>query len=285
MSEKQSFHRMPLGFGPFPGPRQTALGKKLKGWDQVKSTTHTIIFQAPTDQLQSLLPADCFSIASGDREDELATASVSYTELENLPWLAGRGYNLCGLYIHNVVCRGQDEVVRGKYLSVMFEDRADPIISGREELGYAKLFASLEKGEGDGFVRLRISWDGTVFCEMNINNLSHDEHSNEALSSHFRPQNVLHYKYIPRTGAPGKADIEYPTVTPSVSAGAGQQKEKTCSLDATLSFTAHGFEALPTLHHIAERLSNIKPIEVKGAGKVTMIGADDIGGQRPIHLG
>lgn len=280
----QSFHRMPLGFGPFPGPRQTAQGDKVSGWDKAKSTTYTVVFRAPTNQLQDLLPSPCFQIEPSKDNAGLATASISFTRLENLPWLAGRGYSLCGLYIHNVVCHGRDDVVRGKYLSVMFENRPDPIISGREELGYAKLFSSLDENENDQNFSLLIGWEGTVFGEVAINSFSQDVPSDPTLLSHLQLENILHYKYIPRTGSPGEADVEYPTMTPPAPAGSSEIETQLFSLSATLKFSPHNFQSLPTLHHITKKLAEIEPIEILGAGKVTAKGADDISSQRPIII-
>jgi hypothetical protein len=202
------YQRMPLGFGPFPGPRQSAEGSALAGWDQVKVKTATVVFKASRAHLSTFLPHQCFSIETSAQEEDkdLAFASISFTRLENLPWLAGRGYNHCGLYLHDVLCQGEEQTVRGKYLSVLFENRADPITSGREELGSAKVFASLEDVEQDGIFMLRIGWDDAVFGEMRLEGLASDLKSTPPDS--FRPsEGLLHFKYIPKTGSPGECDI------------------------------------------------------------------------------
>ena len=154
-----AFNRMPLGFGPSPGPRQTDCGQPVKGWSTVSATTATITFRASKELLSSYLPHECFRI---DSKNDNSFASISLTRLENLPWLDGRGYHHYGLYIHDVVCKGKLETTRGKYLVVLFENRADPIISGREELGYAKLFCDLEDklDLSKGHYSLTASWRG-----------------------------------------------------------------------------------------------------------------------------
>ena len=129
-----AFLRMPLGFGPFPGPRQTEDAQPVTGWSTVSVATATITLKASKELLSSYLPHECFGI---DCNNDSSFASISLTRLENLPWLDGRGYRHYGFYIHDVVCKG-------KHLVVLFENRADPIISGREELGYAKLFCDLD---------------------------------------------------------------------------------------------------------------------------------------------
>jgi hypothetical protein len=166
----------------------------------------------------------------------------------------------------------------------MFENRPDPIISGREELGYAKISSSLDEKENDQNFSLLMGWEGTVFGEVAINSLSQDAPSDPTLLSHLQTENILHYKYIPRTGSPGEADVEYPTVTPGAPAGSSQIDTQLFSLSATLKFGSHGFQLLPTLHHITKKLAKIDPIEILGAGKITAKGADDISGQRPIII-
>ncbi|OAA53637.1 Acetoacetate decarboxylase beta barrel domain protein [Niveomyces insectorum RCEF 264] len=307
MEQNRTFLRMPLGYGPMPGPRQTVKGVAHDGWDQSSVRTATITFQAPKNQLSSFLPHPCFHIDNGSADDDLATASFTFTELHNLPWLAGRGYNLSGLYIHDVVCRGADETVGGKYLSVLFENRADPIVSGREELGYAKVFASLDAvqdaGDGVDTFAARIGWEGAVFGDIKLTGLSDVPpriHANaetaaaatagwpsSSSSSSSVPQGVLHYKYIPRTGCPGEADVEYPTfcAAPPQSQPTSVGDKVLVAKHASLSFRALGFADLPTLHHIAAKLADIDIRAIVDARIVESRGATDLRDQRAIRLG
>lgn len=75
--------------------------------------------------------------------------------LRNLPWLAGRGehvccswgfsspdsgnrlgYNTLGVYANDVVCTISQQPIKASYLLVLFENFCDPIVTGREELGF-----------------------------------------------------------------------------------------------------------------------------------------------------
>lgn len=293
MTVPRCFYRMPLGFGPMPGPRQSAQGSALTGWAQVEAKTCTITFRAPKDQLASFLPRPCFEIVDGlSSNDDVATASISFTKLRNLPWLAGRGYSHCGLYIHGVACHGADETVEGKYLSVLFENMADPIISGREELGYAKVFSSLEDVEDGTDFTLRIGWDGATFGEMKLGSLAAadkipssnncSEGSVVALSS--QASGILHYKYIPRTGCPGTADAEYPTYSPTPAPSASAIEKTLMSNQPSLSFKALGFSQLPTLHHVAAKLAAIDIQEIVDARMTISNGTTDIKEQRAIRI-
>lgn len=276
---------MPLGYGPSPGPRQSARGSPLSGWDAVKSTSYTVAFQAPKAQLATLLPASCFEIES---PGDVSTASVSFTRLENLPWLAGHGYNYCGLYIHDVVCHGSEEEASGKYLSVLFENRADPITSGREELGFAKVYATIDEhihAQREGAVTIQLGWEGTVFGEIRVPGTRAKQRSTPTETTGrpaFQPCNILHYKYIPRTGSPGVADVEYPTVSPVPPTSAASVEDSFYTTGPQVRFEDLGFEKLPTLHHIAAKLAGIEVLEILGAQTVVARGGSDFGSQRPI---
>jgi acetoacetate decarboxylase len=47
-----------------------------------------------------------------------------------------KGYNTLGVYANDVVCTISEEKVKGSYLLVLFENFCDPIVTGREELGF-----------------------------------------------------------------------------------------------------------------------------------------------------
>ncbi|KAJ0338282.1 hypothetical protein COL154_012790 [Colletotrichum chrysophilum] len=279
----RNFSRMPLGYGPCPGPRQDAKGNQpLQGWDQVNTKTCTVTFKAPVDQLVALLPRPCFQIDAETVVEGLAEASISFTSLGNLPWLAGRGYNHSGLYIHNVICQGKTETVQGKYLSVLFENLPDPILSGREELGYPKLFATLDQEdnvEASGDWSLSMGWEGNQFGEVKISGLKLEVAPPEPA----RPgQDVLCFKYIPRTGRPGVADVEYATVSPAPSPECFKLERMFKAKDAKIHFEALGFDELPTLHHVATRLAELDIVSVEDVRIVEGKGAPDYQNQRAV---
>ena len=61
------------------------------------------------------------------------------TEIE---WLAGRGYNTLGVTFP-VVFQGKRDRAIGPFLLVLWENLADPILTGREQLGYSKIYCEL----------------------------------------------------------------------------------------------------------------------------------------------
>jgi len=121
----------------------------------------------------------------------------------NLPWLAGRGYNTCGVYIGNVQHAATGE--RGSFLSVLFESLCDPIITGREELGFPKVYADL-KVEGNSYT---LSWDGHEFLKLDFGGAVEAEPPRDLLRkkeyTHPMSDGLLAYRCMPKVGAPGES--------------------------------------------------------------------------------
>ncbi len=128
-------YRMPTHFGPRTGPRQGENSRKFDNRGTPKTTTISVSFLSNREQLEALLP-ECFEMGG----EPIVTAYASYmTEIE---WLAGRGYNVLGVSFP-ATYNGEQDHVSGSFLTVRWENLTDPIITGREELGYAKIYCEL----------------------------------------------------------------------------------------------------------------------------------------------
>jgi len=278
-----AYFRMPLRFGPFPGPRQTEAGLSLPGWPSVAVTTATLTFKASKAHLSTYLPHECFSI---DCPGGTSFASLCLTSLENLPWLDGRGYLHYGFYIHDVICKGKDETVRGKYLVVLFENRADPIMSGREELGYAKLYCELENelSLSRGNCSCEASWEGTVFGMMELKGLQKAMDRDVPETSFKAAEGILNFKYIPATGRPGVCDVQYPTFSPSAREEESIIETILVAESALFAFGVENAARLPTLSHVVAGLAEIQPAEIVDAKVVISKGQSDLRSQRAISI-
>ncbi len=90
------------------------------------------MFNVGREELQALLP-----------EGYIIDPNVQPTllheilNLRNLPWLAGRGYNIWGVYANDVICQRVSPPVKATYLLILFESLCDPINVGREDIGYS----------------------------------------------------------------------------------------------------------------------------------------------------
>lgn len=56
--------------------------------------------------------------------------------------LAGHGYNVTTFNVPVTYCGTNDEI-KGQYQLAIWENHADPIICGREQLGYSKIYADI----------------------------------------------------------------------------------------------------------------------------------------------
>src|SRR3546814_725453 len=154
---------------------------------------------------------------------------------------------------------------------------ADPIISGREELGFSKLYCDLPAPiQAPGHILCRASLDGFGFAALRLNALG------AAPPPPADPppsQGLLHYKYIPRTGEPGVADAAYAVLTPA-QGGHLRVESRLAATSATLDWTRSRWEDLPTLHHIVEALADLPLGPCLGATVSVTRGAKDLSDQR-----
>lgn len=228
-----------------------------------------------------------------------ATTQVLFEvmELRNLPWLAGRGYNTWGVYFSNVRCDRVSPPRTGSYLAVLFESFTDPIITGREELGFPKVWAELPDGQLQGASRTHTaSWLGFEFMRLEIHNLKqHDPKTAPSLGkrpfTHPTQDGILHHRYVPTVGCPGKHDASYAIFCPPppgkapvtsywapFSSPEPSTPKDRAQTDATVLFSvkAGTFEQLPTLYNIVDGLASLQLTDVVEVAVQEFQGASDL---------
>lgn len=283
--KKDLYWRMPIGFGPFPGPRQDYLGRPQGGKSTRTFVTASVKFKTSRTYLETLFPTSSYSFSS---PSTVCTASISITTLGNMSWLGGGGYNHCGLYIHGVKYTKRDgTVIKGTHLPVLFESLTDPIVSGRDELGMNKIFCDIDIDRSTDSYRARCSWRGAEFLDFELPNLQADDPATEhGTIGGEADYGILTYKYIPAVGEPGKADVEYPCVVPH------EEDNKTApatvkavarSASPSIKFDAKDWESLPTLHHVTSGLAKIPIYEILSAKVVEGTGVPDVSACRRIE--
>ncbi|KAK8019428.1 salicylate hydroxylase [Apiospora arundinis] len=280
------YRRMPVGFWPAPGPRQDMYGRPQAGLDQSRFKTMTVKFETSRTYLESLFPTPAFRFLS---PATACLASVSVTTLDGMAWLGGGGYSLCGLYLHGVgyFPKAGPPVV-GTYLPVLFENLADAIITGRDELGFNKTFCDIDidhssSGGNGASYNARCSWRGAKFLDIALENLQLDaaEKGDKGEGA-----DILTYKYVPATGQPGKADVEYACVVPHAEEAKVAARRVTSvsrSSQASVRFDAGSWQTLPTLHHITSVLSGIPVYRVVEATVAEGTGVPDVSSCRRIE--
>ncbi|KAI2639540.1 hypothetical protein GGS26DRAFT_586993 [Hypomontagnella submonticulosa] len=272
-------HRMPTVFGPFPGPRQSFDGHRRDGSSSTSSEAF-ITFKTPKSALASLLPPS-FSFQDTSSADEGAYVTLASKRLDKLEWLAFRGYNIVSFYIHGTQYGSPSGVVhKGTFLPVLWEDLADPIISGREELGFPKLFADISISQTQGSYRMSASWQGSRFLDFGVEDLHVAEGSAPGLapSEAGTDDGILLHRYMPTTGRPGVAEIEYPVVVPHAEERKIQQPStvrRFVGSGGEVSWNPLDWQSLPTLHHIVKRLAEIPVTSIIACGLTEKVGVAD----------
>ncbi|KAL3435979.1 hypothetical protein BDV09DRAFT_203682 [Aspergillus tetrazonus] len=280
------YWRMPIAFGPMPGPRQNHLGLSRNGTKST-FTTASIKFKTSRTVLQNLFPPG----RRGWRfsaPDTVAYASFSKTTLNKMEWLGGSGYSHIGLYVHGIEYVKQDgTVIRGSYLPILFESLTDPIVSGREELGAPKLYTSVDIYRRASSYRIRTGWQGALWGHFLLEDLVEvDPASTPGGFSGEADEGILTYKYIPKTGAANKnqAAEEYAVFDPFSEAVPVPRPHRVwTSTKASFQIDPLDWEQLPTLHHVISRLAELPVYEIVSARVVEGEGVPDVSGMRPIE--
>ena len=263
-------YRMPTHFGPSLGPRQGLDGRRYTDKQAPKATTIKATFEANGSQLEPYLPPG-FQL----REPHRITFDFCY--VTGIEWLAGRGYNTFGVSIP-ATYQGQHDRVEGELLLVLWENMADPIITGREDLGFAKVYCELPEPQiiGDS-VLCRASWDGCQFASLKLSGLK--EIALEELPAPPPSEGTLHYKYIPKTNIPGEADAAYAVLTPADWPNVVVESTLQAA-DTSCNFRQSTWEELPTLVHIVNALSALELGQCVSAAVLKTHGGKDLSDQR-----
>jgi hypothetical protein len=268
-------------------PRQERLGHQITS-DKSEYIRRTIRFKTSRTYLQTLFPTLAFSFAT---PGTVAEATFRVESVDKLNWLGGGGYNSFGLWIHGVQYTKQDgSKIYGAYLPVIFESLSDSIMADREELGMPKLFCDIEVHNRNRSTRVVCSWRGATFATLEWENLT--EGSSElnaeprdnqpAVDPRFPPppseKGLLIYRYIPAVGKRGVADAEYPVFIPNKGSSVESRVMRTFKAkSAKVNISAGDWDALPTIHHIADALSEVPIYSVVEAKIEHGLGVDNFG--------
>ena len=254
-------YRMPICFGPAPGPRNLPEDRRD---ERYRKDTTVLALSARTDPslLSAMLPSG-FTLHGEPR------IHLSFMMFRNLGWLAGRGYNIA---IIGIPARWEGETEEiGHFVPVVWESMADPIITGREELGWSKIYADVAdlQPENDGW-RTNAEWEGFRFLDAEASGLSPAEPIPSA--------SMMFAKYIPRTGQWGEADVSYATIT--APDGPAPRIESSEVGTGSFAFHAARWEDMPTQYPIVNALAALPLDDFGPARLVRTSGGGDGSSQR-----
>ncbi len=244
---------MPTTFGPAGGPRQ-APGHPDYRPGPIKFTRHIVRFLAQRDQLGALLPAGL--TLRGE-----PMAQFHFFCLREIPWLAGRGYNLLSLMIP-VLHSGRGGEVAGVYQAVMWENLGDPIITGREQLGHPKLYAHLpDPRRWKDETHIRASWEDFTFAQIQLSCTAPADPSAITEMTESVGAGIISHKYIPKSGRWDEADADYLTLSPVPGGSNRRDPQPAPSVKigtGSISFNEPEWQDMPTQYHIVRKLASLE---------------------------
>jgi hypothetical protein len=263
-------YRMPVMFGPAPGPRQKIDGTP---WNIEETGTAnvqwaTIAYRSDRAKLEALLPRGF------ELDDDVLYVTLGF--FRNLYWLAGRGYGILNVEVP-VTCTGTDQTIQGGLCLVLWEGRPDAIMTGREELGFPKLFADIPdvRFQPDtGAISGQASWFDFKFFEMEMHGLQEVQVEEKRLLG--PAGGPIFYKYMPRTGpfGSGGCDAAYVTCahprpdeksSPQTIKFGDAQYRKWRATSGSLKWHPATFEQLPTTFHVVNGIAGLPLIEYLSA--------------------
>ncbi len=274
--DPEAMYRMPTHFGPRTGPRSGPDGRKFECQDNPKSTSISVSFLTNSEQLEAFLPEGFWL-----HGEPVVSVSASY--MKEIEWLAGRGYNMLGVSFP-VVFKGKVNDATGSFLTVLWENLTDPILTGREELGFSKIYCALpEPHVFRGETHCAASWLGFKFMDMHVRPTEQVSLGNSPAVPQ-EPVNespltgTLHYKYMPRTGEWGTADAAYAVLTPARTPN--RVVKEHWRGEGTVKFHKARWEDLPTQYNIVNAFHALEVREWRGASIVKTVGGKDLSDQR-----
>ncbi|RWA52268.1 acetoacetate decarboxylase [Cupriavidus sp. UYMSc13B] len=273
-----SRYRMPIMFGPAPGPRQHPDGRMWTAEEAGLVNVQWMKLRYRTDpaKLEKLLP-EGFSL----RGDPIVSVNCAW--FNNLYWLAGRGYGILAVDFP-VTYQGKTERLDGALCPIMWEGSPDAIMTGREELGFPKMFArfsDIDWDEGAGRASCDAAWYDHTFFDITLTDLVEEQNPKKQLPGSDGGAQ-MYYKYMPRTSPGGRdgADLGYVT-TSGASAGSGgavpnmnfdEFDFRRWTGKGTLAWHKATFEQLPLSFHIVNGIADLDVLEYVDAEMVQFTG-------------
>jgi hypothetical protein len=263
--EPNRIYRMPTHFGPAPGPRQLPDGVMSDSRRSPRRLSVAASFLTEAARLQRHLPEN-FALAGEP------VVTVESHHMTGIDWLAGRGYTMIWVS-WPATFHGRQDRATGRFLAVVWENLADPIITGRCEIGHPKLYAEIaEPRRCEGAQICTAGWMGFRFLELTVSGLG-DAPPPKAASD-----DTLMLKYIPRTGAWGEAELAQVTLTPAADPDLTIERRQTGA--GSVRFHRASWSDLPTMHHVVNALADLPVIEPRGGAVILSHGGKTYRDQR-----
>ena len=141
--------------------------------------------------------------------------------------------------------------------------------------GYAKIYCELpDPVVLRGSWHCSGSWLGFKFLDLHVGDLR--EPTEEAAAA--AVDGTLHFKYIPKTGVWGSADVAYPVLTPADTPNRKVLEHRVGA--GRVEFHRANWEDMPTQYNIVNACADLEIKEYCGASVTRTVGGKDLSDQR-----
>lgn len=266
--EQGKRYRMPVVFGPSVSPRQMPDGDPAD-MSTAQVRTAGVKFLTDAARLDRLLPP-------GFVLDGEPVVTVEFMYLSNLKWLAGRSYSIVRVD-YPARFQGRQDSARGPFISVLWENRTDCCLTGREEVGWSKIFADIfPPAVTPDEQRYLAASDGHPIVKMRLQDIV------EAAPPPAPTfDGILHYYYVPKIGHPGEASVEHAILSPAVPNPPRIKRFFTAK--GEVEFPRATFEQLPTQFMIVNALADLPQLEPRGAYAAEVEGGRTYAEQKALY--
>ena len=241
MAEYHDTHSymMPAHFGGGEVPDEASIYDDTTGL--------TVFYRSDADALASLLPPG-FTL----REPEVMASTM---ENRGVRWMGGEPYNIVSV---NVATNWDKEDLPGWFCLVVWENRATPILPGREQTGIPKIYGEVEgiRRYPDGTARTWSHYGGHTHCEFAVSDIreaSADEF--KQVADEFGSMDWFGHRFIPTTGL-GGSELNQATLFPQ-----GFEITKVELGTPELTWTPPPLHKNPTQAHIVGTLAAMPILE------------------------
>lgn len=197
--DRDKINTMPLIMGPLYD-RKNRPGIVYASFESL-----ILEYKTDLDAIPPLLP-ECFKPSPN------ATVRVVCIQSHGVDYMANHGYRLAAVQVE-ALFEGEEDKLAGDYVLVMFENKATPIITGREHLGIHKLYADISEHRlsSSGSLRCEVSLWGHLLFGIDVAPLKRQSKLIYGTASKRASQwPSFGYKYIPSLD--GQPDADYPTI-------------------------------------------------------------------------
>jgi acetoacetate decarboxylase len=182
---------------------------------------------------------------------------VAYQQCRDIDWMAGGSYNLIAIGVP-ARFNGKRDRLEGLFALVIWENKAAPIIGGREQNGMPKIYADIEDlGMEQQNHFTNASYEGNIFLHLEMVGAQPvDEQRLAELKARQANSNDFGWRYIPKVNGPG-AEFSQPILYP-------RSAEIDCAWkgSGTVEWTKLSWEQNPTQWHIIKALAELPMIEM-----------------------